>query len=293
MKVPLLAGGPRTKVSKEEAEEIVARWKQDIEAADGVVKVDISCRAWSQQAFDVIKPFLKEVAKTVEYVNFADVIASLDTDEGLSVTKDLSATFEEADLRCIELSDNAMGPRGLGRVESMFLNSHLQSLYLGNCGLSAESMIFLKDYVLADDKRIARVLTDLVLDRNMMGPAGAKVVGEILPHCKKLQYFSYLGSRPGPQGALSLARGLEDLSKEVESPELVKLEIDDATFGGDDDDDDDEAAAYVHLANALKRTQKLRHLNLTDGALGIAGLKKVLGSISESGAKLTHLILGK
>ena len=208
------------------------------------------------------------------------------TEEGLEVTQSLAETFETADLIEIDLADNAMGPRGLSRVKSMFQNSSLQRLNLGNCGLSAESMELLKTYVLADDKRIANGLTDLVLDRNMMGPDGAKVVGEILPHCKKLKSFSYLGCRTREEGTRFLAKGLLGMVQDCDRPALSKLELDDCTFGGDED------PAYEPLSEALKKCSQMRYLNVTDGNFQNDGLAKLIGGLTESGATMTHLLLG-
>jgi hypothetical protein len=58
------------------------------------------------------------------------------------------------------MNDNAMGERGLGRVESLFKNSDLQRLYLSNCGLSHYSMVQLNGYLLQDNHRIAKSLME-------------------------------------------------------------------------------------------------------------------------------------
>jgi hypothetical protein len=131
----------------------------------------MSCRQWKGGAIDILKPFLEKVSSTVCFLNVADVIAALMTEEGLNVTETLANVFESSNLNEIDLLHNAMGDRGLLRVESLFTTSNLQRLYLSNCGLSAASMEMLKDSVL-----IAKSLTEVVLDKNMIGVNGAKVI---------------------------------------------------------------------------------------------------------------------
>ena len=281
-KIQLYAGGKRERVSKEQATQLVQRWTRELEAADGVFRVDLSCRSWALEAFDVIQPFLANVAKDVKYAVFADIIAGLMTDEGLAVTEALAKTFAAAPLVDIELSDNAMGPRGLIRLESMIVDAPLQRLYLGNCGLSYESMKLLKEWLTADNNRIAGQMRELLLDRNMTGPEGAKEVGEILANCKKLEYFSHLGCRTR-EGTIHLAVGLQKMVEGCDRPALCRLDIDDCTFG------EEECAA---LAGALSACSNMRHLELPDAGCGVDGLKKIVDALTSAGAKMTHLGLG-
>lgn len=286
MKIQLFAGGKREKVTKEKAQEVVARWSRQLEGTDGVCGVDISCLSWTKEAFDVVQPFLQKIAPHVKYGAFADIIAGLMTDEGLAVTEGIARTFASAPLVDIDLSDNAMGPRGLIRVESMIAKAPLERLYLSNCGLSFESMEVLLEWFTADDDRIASQMRELVIDRNMLGANGAKVVGEIIGHCPKLQYFSYLGCRT-QGGTTHLANGLKTMVQSTERHPLRRLDLDDCNFG------EEENPAYVPLAEALQQCSQLQHLDLTDAKLEIEGLTKVVAALTTAGAQLTHLGLGK
>ena len=108
MKVVLYVGGNRTAVEIDEANVIDARFKREAEE-NTVYKVDLSCRQWKRESLDIIAPHLKSQSKSIRFVNLADVIAGLMTDEGLGVTQLLAETFESSDLFEIDLSDNAMG----------------------------------------------------------------------------------------------------------------------------------------------------------------------------------------
>jgi Ran GTPase-activating protein (RanGAP) involved in mRNA processing and transport len=286
MKIQLFVGGKREKVTKEKAKEVVDRWNRQLEGKDGVFRVDISCLSWTQEAFDVIQPFLEKIAPDVKYGAFADIIAGLMTDEGLSVTEGLARTFAKAPLVDIDLSDNAMGPRGLSRIESMIVNAPLQRLYLSNCGLSSESMELLHTWFTADNNRIASGMKELVVDRNMLGTDGAKVMGDIIGHCPKLQWFSYLGCRT-QKGTIYLANGLKTMVHGTKRHPLSRLELDDCNFG------EEENPAYVPLAEALEECSQMRHLDLTDTKVEIEGLTKVLDALTTAGAQLSHLGLGE
>jgi Ran GTPase-activating protein (RanGAP) involved in mRNA processing and transport len=117
MKVALRAGGERTVVELGEAKEMVERFQRL--ADNNIVEVvDLSCRQWKQESLEEIETLLKGVAGTVRYLVLDDVIAGLMTEEGLVVTQKLADAFVTSNLLDVNLSDNALGERGLGRVGS-------------------------------------------------------------------------------------------------------------------------------------------------------------------------------
>mmetsp|Transcript_22802 Transcript_22802/g.42384 ORF Transcript_22802/g.42384 Transcript_22802/m.42384 type:complete len:418 (+) Transcript_22802:41-1294(+) len=287
MKIILRVGGPRAAVELAEANQIVERFQSESEG-NTVVGVDLSCRQWKQESLDQVETFLAGVAGDVRYLKIDDIIAGLNTDEGLSVTEKLANVFDKADLLEINLNDNAMGPRGLGRVGSLFANSNLQRLYLSNCGLSHHSMIQLHDYIMADNGRVAKSLRELVLDKNMIGAEGAEQVAKFLPHCKNLETFSYRGCRPIKAGTKHIAEGLLALSESTEEPAISHLDLEDCTFGSGDDEDEDAIAPF---AKALGKFKHLRFLNMKDGDIGCGGLSLLLDALKTSNARLTDFLL--
>lgn len=126
MKIVLYVGGNRAAVEIDEANAIDARFKREAEE-NTVYKVDLSCRQWKRESLDIIAPHLKSQSKSVRFVNLADVIAGLMTDEGLGVTELLAETFESSDLFEIDLSDNAMG-----KLCSSRLGRHPRSVSVAN-----------------------------------------------------------------------------------------------------------------------------------------------------------------
>lgn len=108
MKVALIAGGARSAVQLEEAVSILESFQRECEGRT-VYKIDLSCRQWKRESLDKLVPLLGKVSSTVQFLNLADVIAGLMTEEGLGVTELLAQLFENSNLLEIELSDNAMG----------------------------------------------------------------------------------------------------------------------------------------------------------------------------------------
>jgi Ran GTPase-activating protein (RanGAP) involved in mRNA processing and transport len=286
--VALVAGGERSSVTVDEAERILARFRLE-SASREVVTVDLSCRQWNQEALDVIEPFLKEIAGTVQTVQFDDIIAGLMTDEGLSVTEKLADVFLDSKLTFVDLSDNAMGPRGLGRVGSLFANSHVESLFLNNCGLGEASMTQLNEYLTADDGRIAKSLRRLELDRNMIGIGGAREVGQFLPLCTNLEHFSYNGCRPSKEGTAYICQGIYDLSLARPDVALTYISLEDCSFG----DGSEEEDGIIPFSKGLKQCVNLRYLNMRDGAIEPDGMNLLVEALAMSSAKLTHLLLGE
>jgi Ran GTPase-activating protein (RanGAP) involved in mRNA processing and transport len=287
--VALVAGGERSSVSVNEAEDILNRFRLENETGEVVESVDLSCRQWNQDALDVIEPFLKSIAETVHTVKFDDIIAGLMTDEGLSVTEKLADVFLTSKLTFVDLSDNAMGPRGLGRVGSLFASSHVESLFLNNCGLGEASMTQLTEYLTADDGRIARSLRWLELDRNMIGVGGAKEVGKFLPMCTNLEHFSYNGCRPSKEGTAYICQGLYDLSLALPEVALTYISLEDCSFGDGSDDED----GIITFTKGLKHCVNLKYLNMRDGAIEADGMDLLIDALTASSAKLTHLMLGE
>jgi Ran GTPase-activating protein (RanGAP) involved in mRNA processing and transport len=288
-KLILKAGGERTTLLEaEEATTIAERFATELAENEdaSVLAVDLSCRSWSDGAIDVILPFLRSVSKDVKILNLDDCIAGRLTEVGLSVMEKLANTFQESNLIEISLNANAMGPRGLVRVKPLFEGSNLQRLYLCNDGLSAESMEILNEIVLADNGRIAKSLTDLQLDQNMIGVEGAKLVGEFVSECTKLKKFTYVGCRPEPDGTLAICEGLFAMTEKTENPVLCHLDLDDCTIGSGDED------AVAPLSKALSKCRQLCYLSMRGGDLENEGLRRVVAALMESQASLTHLFLG-
>ena len=281
-KVELIAGGEeRIRVETQEARNILARFREE---SNGKVveKVDMSGCMWTREALDVMVPFLVEIAPAVRVVKLDDIIAGLMTEEGLDTLKRLAEAFQVSNLQELYLNHNALGSRAMERVHPFFENSNLEHLNLANCGLDVDSALMLKTFILSDGGRIAQSLKALVLDQNNIGVEGAEVIGEILPVCKKLEYFSYIGCRPSREGTQFICDGIQRLTMDCD-PALRHINMEDCTLDED---------AIETFSEALKKCSQLTFLNLNDCGLGQDGLRLLFNALVTANAGLTHLYLG-
>lgn len=148
-------------------------------------------------------------------------------------------------------------------------------------------MGLLNDYFAKENGRIYMSLTELVLDKNMIGEEGARTVGEFLPRLENLEYFSFNGCRPNTEGTKFLCDGLMELTRKSKCF-LRRIEMEDCTFGSGEDDAD----PIIPFCNAIAKCSQLQHLNINEGSLQVEGIKRLVSALKEAKARLTHLSLG-
>jgi hypothetical protein len=146
----------------------------------------------------------------------------------------------------------------------------------------------LKEYLMADDKRIAKTLHSLSLDRNMIDEDGAEIVGSFLPHLVSLEAFSYRGSRPKLIGSKHLAQGLLELTNNVERPSIRHLSFYDCSFGSGADGDE---GGIIPFTQAVSKCSQLQYLDMKESVLEVDGLTLLVNALKQSKAKLTDLFL--
>ena len=289
----LTVGGKRQAVSIEEAEAVLKRFQEEVAASDDIVveKIDVSCKQWSIDAIEVLRPFLEKIAPKVKVIDLADTIAGLETSIGLAVMEKWTECFANAkEVKAINLDDNAMGPRALKKIAPLLKASKLEEVHFNNCGLSAECIPELNEALKQDDTGLGvGRLKVLTMDKNMIGVEGARQMGLLLPDCKNLQKFSYCGCRPESGGTKHIATGLRGMAENNENHQLAVLKLEDCTFGSGEEDDD----AVHDLTKALEKLSKISYLNIRDGDIGETGMGMLAQSLINAGCKIVHLDLGK
>jgi Ran GTPase-activating protein (RanGAP) involved in mRNA processing and transport len=295
-KITLTAGGPRTRVQHAEAKQILARFQKTLRQHGGddccVHTLNLSCRQWPLESLQVLAPVLQQICSQVVILKVDDIIAGLETDDGLATLGFLATIFstpstDASDKSCIkeiDLSDNALGTRGAVVLKPLLQLASLQRLYFSNCGLSAESF---SETLLPILQMNALHWTALGLGRNQLGPTGAEQVGSLLEDCVNLESFAYAGTRPLVEGTGHICKGLAAMTVAGGSS-LQMLDLDDCTFRSGDDDTD----PCLALCQCLQASPALRKLVLRDGELQVAGLQRVLKAVQQAGARLQILDLG-
>jgi Ran GTPase-activating protein (RanGAP) involved in mRNA processing and transport len=311
-KITLTASGPRrTRVHLAEAEEILARFQEtvsqhandagdddDCKASVQVHTLNLSRRPWPLESLYVFTFVLEAIASQVVIFKLDNIITDLKTDDGLASLAFLANMFSSnfTDKSCIQeidLSDNALGTRGVVVLKPLLRWNSLQRLYFNNCELSAESF---SETLLPILHMNAPNWTALNLGCNQLGPASAGQVGQLLERCIHLESFIYAGNRPQAEGTRHICQGLADMTvaataaanSQTPMCSLQILDLSACTFRSGDED----VGSCLALCQCLRASPALRKLVLRNVKLEVAGLQRVLHSVQLSGARLSFLNLG-
>jgi Ran GTPase-activating protein 1 len=118
---------------------------------DGVTDVEqIILSTWALSV-DAAEVFAGVIAAQTQLKSaiLADIIAGRPEAEGLRVYEVLGAALKEKALTEIDLSDNAVGPKGVAALRELLSSQAcLQKLYFCNCGISAEAATSLSELLL-------------------------------------------------------------------------------------------------------------------------------------------------
>ena len=287
----LKAGGERTVVEEAEAIEFHKRFEDELERFGECHTLNLSGRAWRLQSLKILEPIFILIKSTLRVLLIDDIIASLETKEGLECLEYLAGMFSDAaQLTRVNLNDNAIGSRGIESITPLLRNSSIVSFSLENCGLSKADGAALEKHLATDSAE--RKLKELSLGRNQMGSGGAAFIKNILENESNagLQLFSYAGSRPLSTGTKALCKGLAKIAEHCGAAGtlLHTLDLNDCCVGSGKDSDD----PIFDLCVALRNSPRLQKLTLRDGELNIEGLTMTLDALQASGAPLTVLDLG-
>jgi len=309
--ITLSPPGEREVVSKARSLEITKLWKDELQAHRLKVqaaqassslshdvplcdKIILTDKSYTAEAATEIASFLTStedfnpsVASGISIADISDVIASRHEDEGLAVLKTLSDAFSDSKLVEVDLSDNAMGSKGIVACASVLsgqaVEESLERLSLCNNGLSKASMSEVADLLTSQtgsSKTIAERLTKIHFYNNMSGDEGGVSFARILDKCtSKLQDVRFSGTRAGVKGSTAVAKALEKLGDNANLLNLTTLDLGDNTFG----------ECVDEISAALRQCKMLMHLNLKDCVLEDDKMSSVCSALEDAGCPLVHL----
>lgn len=253
-----------------------------------VTKVNLSNKSYTAGAAEIIGGFIsKNCAASIKVAILADVIASRMEEEGLQVLQILSDSLKHAELIEVDLSDNAMGSKGIRACEGVLggQKNSLEQLTLCNNGLSEYSMEEIADILLEgsedmDEDCICERLTKIHFFNNMSGNKGCEAFARILSKTNsRLIDVRYSGTRAGREGSMILASALDNLTMK----NLQRLDLADNSFG---------AQGAQLLSRALVRCGRLQYLNLRDCVLDDSAIQSICHALfgsDGSSESLQHL----
>lgn len=225
--------------------------------------VKLSNKSYTLDAAKCIAEKLAELS-SVESVDVSDVIAGRPEMEALSVLRELSSAFESraSHLTAVDVSDNALGQKGIEALLPLLQSSSLRSLRVCNNGMSAAAAEQLARLVAASRLELLHYYN------NMSGDDGAVAVAKLVDGAPGLVDFRFSGTRAGRTGSLAIATSLKPLNK------LVKLDLVDNVLG-----EQGGAAIATFLSHAKP---PLKHLDLRDCSLGDEGFAPIATALIEA-----------
>ncbi|KAJ3670388.1 hypothetical protein LUZ60_010712 [Juncus effusus] len=211
-----ISGGKRAFIEADEAQELLSALQ-----GNNFNKIVFSNRSFGIEAAKIAGPILETVKSQLSSVDLSDFVAGRPEEEALEVMRIFSLSLEGSVLKTLNLSDNALGEKGVRAFEALLKSQNeLEELYLMNDGISEEAARALNEFVRVCDK--IRVLH---FHNNMTGDEGAVEISEIVKRCPNLENFRCSSTRVGTGGGVSLAEALG------ECVNMKKLDLRDNLFG--------------------------------------------------------------
>ncbi|KAG6668336.1 hypothetical protein CIPAW_01G162900 [Carya illinoinensis] len=216
----------------------------------------------AEEAEELLRP-LKDPGNSYTKICFSNRSFGLGRPEAeaLEVMTIFSAALEGSILKSLNLSDNALGEKGV-RAFGALLKSQtcLEELYLMNDGISEEAARAVCELIPSTEK-----LRVLQFHNNMTGDEGALAISEVVKRSPLLEDFRCSSTRIGSDGGVALSEALETCTH------LKKLDLRDNMFG---------VEGGLALSKALSKHADLSevylsYLNLEDeGSIAIANVLK-------------------
>ncbi|KAJ7528325.1 hypothetical protein O6H91_16G094800 [Diphasiastrum complanatum] len=265
-----ISTGERRMLDKAAAEKLF----QPVQSQIGCIsRVCLSNQSFGIDAAEVAAEFLSEIKETLIEADLSDIVAGRHEDEALKVMRILSAALEGSNLRVLNLSDNALGEKGV-RAFSTLLQSQqaLQQLYFKNNGISVEAATAVCELLPS-----GKDLVTLHFHNNMSGDEGAKALSVLIKTATFLEDFQFSSSRVAEEGAIALTEALRS------GTSLKKIDLRDNMFG---------PKGGFELGLTLRQHQGLTEVYLSDLGLEDQGAKSILEALKDNVPCLKILDLG-
>lgn len=262
-----ISGGKRAFLDAQEAEELL---RPLAEEGNSYTRICFSNRSFGLDAAHVAGPILESLKGQLTEVDLSDFVAGRPEEEALDVMRVFAAALEGTTLRYLNLSDNALGEKGVRAFASLLSSQgSLEELYLMNDGISEEAARAVAELVPSTEK-----LKVLHFHNNMTGDEGAVAISEILRRSPALEDFRCSSTRVDSEGGIALAEALETCTL------LRKLDLRDNMFGVD---------AGKALSRTLEKLPAITELYLSYLNLEDEGAVAVCKALESSALPLTVL----
>ncbi|XP_058770881.1 RAN GTPase-activating protein 1 [Vicia villosa] len=212
-----ISGGRRAFIEKDEASELL----KPLLGPNSFTKICFSNRSFGLDAAHVAEPILISIKDQLKEVDLSDFIAGRPEAEAIEVMNIFSSALEGSVLRYLNLSNNAMGEKGVRAFRSLLKSQKdLEELYLMNDGISEEAAKAVAELIPSTEK-----LKILHFHNNMTGDEGAFAIADVVKRSLALEDFRCSSTRVGSEGGVAVAEALGVCTH------LKKLDLRDNMFG--------------------------------------------------------------
>eukprot|EP00798_Chlamydomonas_sp_ICE-L_P028435 gene28435-31577_t len=259
--------GSREFLTKESATDAL---KAMLAPGSKVKQIRFSTQSFGRDAANVAADAIKNVSATLTDADISDVIAGRPEDEALDALRILSKALSSCSLRNLNLSDNALGEKGIRAcADAITGQAALEGISLQNIGCSIYACKAVEELLQA-----SQALRSIQLFNNMSDNEGAEHIARILARAPLMEDLRFASSRVGPRGGAALAQGL------MAGRCLLKLDISDNPITVD---------AAPALAQLINSQPKLRVLNLNDTSLTDRGVATICAGLTGAAMDLEEL----
>ncbi|KAL0668217.1 hypothetical protein Bca4012_030921 [Brassica carinata] len=247
---------------------------------------------FGSEAAKVAVSVLSSIKHQLTEVDLSDFVAGRPEAEALQVMNMFSSALEGSKLRFLDLSDNALGEKGIRAFASLIKSQRdLEELYLMNDGISEDAARAVRDLLPSTAK-----IRDFRCSSTRIGSEGGVALAEALESCSRLKKLDLRDNMFGVQGGIALAQTLSVLTELTEiymrrgnrgalvnsAPSLRVLEL-----AGNDI----TLQSTGKLAACIASKQCLSKLNLSENELKDEGTILIAKALDEGHDQLTEVDL--
>lgn len=262
--------GSREFLTKETAEELLGPM---LAPGSKIQKIKFSTKSFGIEAAEVAAQAIRNVSATLIDADMSDIIAGRPEDEALAALRIISEALGTARLLHLNLSDNALGEKGIRACAAAFQKQEsLESIAFQNVGCSVHGCAAVDELM-----QCTGSLKRLHLLNNMSGDEGAASIARVLSRCPAMEDFKMASSRVGADGGIALAKALASAGTN-----LRILDIHDNPMTSEIAED---------LGSVLQKHLVLKRLNLNDTCLGDEGVETVAKALASGVPVLEELEL--
>lgn len=259
-----ISGGHRAFLDAEEARELL---KPLSVHGDKYNKICFSNRSFGLDAARVAEPILSSLKHQLREADLSDFVAGRHENEALEVMTLFSSALEGCELRYLNLSNNALGEKGVRAFAGLLKSQHnLEELYLMNDGISEEAARAVCELIPSTNR-----LKILQFHNNMTGDEGAVAISDLVKHSPILEDFRCSSTRVASEGGVALAEALRSCKN------MKKLDLRDNMFGEE---------VGIALSKTLSGFSGLTEIYLSYLNLGDEGSKALANALKASAPSL-------